>query len=45
MHRIHLRMAAPEQRVRPAKTIALEARRQARHHASAPKPRPHRPAA
>jgi hypothetical protein len=30
MHRIHLRAVAPEPRVRPAKVIALDARRKAR---------------
>ena len=27
MHRIHLRVVAPERRVRPAKVISLESRR------------------
>jgi hypothetical protein len=30
MHRYHMRVAAPEQRTRPAKVISIEARRQAR---------------
>jgi hypothetical protein len=30
MHRMHLRVVAPEPRVRPAKVIALDARRKAR---------------
>jgi hypothetical protein len=41
MHKLHLRVVAPDTRVRPAKVVSLEARRVARQiEQSKPRPRP-----
>src|SRR4051795_10211895 len=42
MHRMHVRVPAPEPRIRPAKTISIESRRAARRieHAKPQRPKP-----